>query len=315
MNTLDRIWDAGLSDELQELEELRKRTQKQVILRTSLAGVAALGLAFFLSNWAPLPFCILGALAAIWMGRALLIGRITRTFEATFKQLAVSRIVSGLQPGLGYQPLGRISPEIYKGSGLFNHSVDRYHGEDHVRGVVGKTRIEFSELHTQYESEDSEGKTRYVTVFKGVFFVADFNKNFSGTTLVLPDRAERFLGEIGRIFQKFNFRDENLVHLEDPEFEEQFAAFSENDVEARYILTPDLMARLVELKKRIGKVQISFINNKVHVAVDYSGNFLKVSLFRSVLERDLYRKYIEEVELFLLIVKDLDLNTRIWSKE
>jgi len=315
MNTLDRIWESGLGDELQELEELRKRTLKQVFVRTFLAAVVALGIAFLASNWAPLPFCILGALAATWMGRPLFIGGIARTFESTFKLQAVSRIVSGLQAGLTYQPHGRISQGIYEGSGLFDHSVDRYHGEDYVEGELGKTKIEFSEIHTKYETKDSEGKTRYETIFNGVFFVADFNKNFSGRTLVLPDRAERFLGEIARVFQKFNFRDENLVHLEDAEFEEHFAVFSENDVEARYILTPDLMSRLVELRKKIGKVHVSFVDQKVHVAVDYSGDFLKVSLHRSVLERALYRKYIEEVELFLSIVRDLDLNTRIWSKE
>ncbi len=53
--------------------------------------------------------------------------------------------------------------------------------------MIGYTAVEFSQVHAQYKTEssrtDSDGHTEtdehWHTIFKGIFFIADFNKHFN----------------------------------------------------------------------------------------------------------------------------------------
>ena len=80
-------------------------------------------------------------------------------------------------------------------------------------------------------------------MFNGLFFIADFNKDFQGWTLVLPDKAERKLGYIGRAIQPSKRGLEKLSRFEDAEFEKFFTVYTDDPVVARYILSISLMNR------------------------------------------------------------------------
>lgn len=113
--------------------------------------------------------------------------------------------------------------------------------------------------------------------FKGVFSVASFNKNLKGHTLILPDNLEKVIGKIAQNIQKFNFRKEDLIKLEDPEFEKEFVVYSTDQVEARYVLTTSMMERLTALKRKINKpIMVSFTDNKINIAILNSHGFFGV---------------------------------------
>ncbi|HAN79364.1 MAG TPA: hypothetical protein DCQ31_17155, partial [Bacteroidales bacterium] len=80
------------------------------------------------------------------------------------------------------------------------------------------------------ESTDSKGRrqTQWHTIFKGVFFIADFNKNFKTETIVLNDNWEGILGRFARKIQKLNISRPKLIQLENPEFEKMFQVFGED---------------------------------------------------------------------------------------
>ncbi len=71
-------------------------------------------------------------------------------------------------------------PAQFISSCIFKKYPDRYASEDLVEGKLGATEFKFSEVHAEekYEIRDSDGKNRteFSTLFKGLFFVADFNK-------------------------------------------------------------------------------------------------------------------------------------------
>ena len=139
----------------------------------------------------------------------------------------------------------------YWQSDLFRLPYDRYSGDDLISGVIDRTDFRCSELHTEYKEvtyRDGKRHETWVTIFRGLFFHADFNKHINGNTYIEPDNAERLFGSWGRKLQGSNKG--KLVKLEDPEFEKLFVVFSTDQVEARYILTPAIMHALVELRKR-----------------------------------------------------------------
>ena len=70
-----------------------------------------------------------------------------------------------------------INRNDYENSGLFLKTPDRYQGDDYIEGKRDKTFFCFSELHTEYKV--NTGKSSYwETIFRGIFFIADFIKIF-----------------------------------------------------------------------------------------------------------------------------------------
>ena len=60
-----------------------------------------------------------------------------------------------------------------------------------------------------------------------------------------------------------------LVKLEDPEFEKAFVVYSSDQIEARYILSPALMRRILDFKNANGRaVHVGFANSRVYVALE-----------------------------------------------
>jgi hypothetical protein len=159
-------------------------------------------------------------------------------------------------------------------------------------------------------------QTRYTTIFKGVFMVADFHKHFHGTTRVLPDTTESLFGSLGKMLQGFKpFSSEELVYLEDPDFEKQFVVYSTDQIEARYILSTSMARRILELRHRWDDdVRLSFVGSDVYVAISHGRDLFEPKLQRGTLSRDELTRMVSEVAVCFGLVDHLNLNTRIWSK-
>jgi hypothetical protein len=226
-------------------------------------------------------------------------------------------VVRFFDPGLQYQPSGQVSQQHFHRSGMFQHMAQRYRGEDRVHGVLGKTRIQVSEIHAEYETRDSKGNSSWHTIFKGLFFVGDFNKQIKGTTVVHPDVAERMFGRMGVVLQKIHkigWRSE-LIKLEDPEFEKYFVVYGDDQVEARYVLSSSLMQRIVAFRKMTGHgLHLSFRGQSVYVAISSNHDMFEPRLFRTVYSRKLIKSYVADMAMAVGIVEELNLNRRIWTK-
>ena len=179
-----------------------------------------------------------------------------------------------------------------------------------------KTRFYCSELHTEYKTSDSKGHTSWHTIFKGLFFVADFNKHFSGRTYVWDNgNAEVSTTMVGRWFSSFS-QELERVNLESPEFEHEFDVYSTDQVESRYLLSPSLMVRMVELKKRMNcELQFSFVATKLYMAFPLDINLFEPGIHSSNENFETAWKYVTQFNLFFDIIDELNLNTRIWTKQ
>jgi hypothetical protein len=244
----------------------------------------------------------------------------TSAYKKNFKDQVVRAVVSAYQEDLRYEPLGYIREQSYRESKLFLQGVDRYKGEDYVSGRRDKTDFEFSEIHAEYKttSRDSKGRTQtqWHTIFRGVFFIADFHKHFRTHTVVLPDTAEKLFGFLGKKLQSMNFVRGELIKLEDPEFEKEFCVYGEDQVEARYIISPALMRRILNCKAKFGSnICLAFLNSKVYFAICSTKNRFEPRVFKPVNDMSLVNDYKNDLDLIIDIVDDLNLNTRLWTKE
>jgi hypothetical protein len=267
------------------------------------------------SSWFLLFVALMGGVAYIIVNYKKLV-----EIQSRFKNEVIARMIKAIDPSLLYQAKGRISEHDYHKSKLYLSQINRYKGDDLVTGMVGKTAIRFSELLTEMEktTTDSKGnKSKSVTtIFKGLFFVGDFNKKFVGETVVLPDTAENLFGSLGTMLQKWNVQRDQLVKMEDPEFEKAFAVYSNDQVEARYILSTALMQRILQFKQKTrANISMSFISNEVFIGVPLNENLFEAPFFTSMVKYERIESFNKYLLLFIGIVEDLNLNTRIWTKE
>jgi len=314
LEELKQHYTQDLLPELSVLEVERKNVLKKILFVTLIifpvvifTVVVLIRISHNLAGFA----VFLGV--AAWMG---FYAFFTKGYVSSFKTGIIKKIVKFIDDKLTYSKFGKINQGLFTASGIFRHRIDHYKGDDHVSGVLGKTKVEFSEIYASYDTTDSRGRKTENIIFKGLFFTADFNKSFNGNTVVLPDTAEKFLGHIGTFFQSMNKTRGELIKLEDPVFEKLFAVYGNDQIEARYLLSTSLMKRIVEFQKKTGKrIYLSFAGSRIFVAIPYAKDLFEPRVFQTVLDFKPVQEYFEDLQLTIGIIDDLNLNTRIWSKQ
>lgn len=231
-----------------------------------------------------------------------------KDFKREYYDRVIGSMVKWFGPELEYKPRKYISQNEFEKSRLFIKSIDRYSGSHLREGKIGKTMVRFSLVHAgeriEEEDEDSDGHkhthTRYETIFKGIFFIADFNKEFKTKIVCVPER--RFQME--------------RITLEDPEFHRYFYVYGEDQIDSRYVLSTSLMRRIVQLKMMWKKeVRLSFIPPYVYVALPYEGHLFEPPCHDDLLKDRNLETYFKQLAFITGIVEVLDLNTRIWGNK
>jgi hypothetical protein len=201
-------------------------------------------------------------------------------------------------------------------SQIFRHELqepDHLEQEDCVYGTVGNTDIFFAEIvveniqagyFNEFEQAEFRGKSVF---FRGLFFEARFPKNFVSRTFILPSIFTNKVASLN------SWRGER-IDLEAPEFQQMFRVYGDSQIESRYILSTNLMSRLVEFKhKTKQQVYLSFVDGCVYIAIPYHHNLFEAKLFKNMKSFEPLREYFLDLQLMIGIVDDLNLNRRIWQ--
>lgn len=230
----------------------------------------------------------------------------SKIFSSFYKEEVVDEIIHAFCPNATYSPNDGVGEELFKNSRLFT-SPDRYHAEDLIEGCLDKTSFICSEVHAEERrTRSTKNGVQYYweDIFKGFLFIADFHKEFQGETTVLRDSFFKIKMGVSR------------VKMENPDFEKVFDVFSTNQIEARYLITPSMMERMLKLDSNFKKgVTISFRNSTILVAIPDSKNRFEADVWSSLNNMSILKSDFAVLQSLLDIVDELNLNTRIWSKE
>ena len=327
-----RAMAAELAPVLRELESSRQKSlvrirqgQKRIAMAIIITLAVSL-LLFFVSSQSshqvrgfPFPVFIpvvIGILFCFFTHNKYIKGH-RPAYRDAYKRQVIGGMTKILYPDVIYAPARGISEPIFKQAGLYNADIDRYSCEDLFAGKVGQTEIMFSEIHAEDKRKrtNSKGKTQtyWVTIFKGIFFIADFNKNFRSWLTVKPDFAESSFGWFGRKIQGFS---PNLIRLENPDFEKAFVVHGGDQVEARYILTPDMQERLLTLRNYYGAdIRLSLQNSQINLTIPQSENWFEPNINLPTHEPSQMQTFIDQMRWIFGTIEALDLNTSIWSKQ
>ncbi len=301
---------------LEELENERAKLKKQIINIATIYTVVFVFLAFLLlKNIHNTEAYVFSAIAYIAIGAGIY-KYLIKDYTAQFKSLIIEPLIKEIDKNLSYMPNAHIAKENFTRSRLFTTHPDKLGGNDYIRGKIDGIKIELSDLHAQKKHKDSKGRTSWSTIFQGLFIVCEFNKHLKSQTVILPDSAQNAFGTlIGNWLQANNISRNELVKMDNVAFEKEFVVYSNDQIEARYILTHTLMSKLLNFKKKSKHpLYISFLGGKIYMAIEYNKDLFEPSVFHSLLEYKIAMEYIQTLHLALGIVQELQLNQKLWSK-
>lgn len=295
------------------------------------------------------------------------------------KHKLLGKIISFLGDSFQFEPTDSIDKDKINNSLTFPKKAKQLYGEDYVQGKVGNTDIEFSEIiaskspvkktatfsHNKRQEKLQQKVNNYISgkkvaennshFFRGLYFIADFHKNFQGHTIVRPtnftwsDVQKSKNSEKKQASFKGSYKpDERLdlpyehdyqqelkqTTLEDPELESLYNIYTNDPQQARYILSTSTMERIKDFHNRTNdfhdqyknKVFLAFYQSKMHIAISYAEDLLDpkgaayehimdASSPEELLEKEQLVNLFQDLQFILGIVEDFNLNTRIWSKQ
>ncbi len=319
---LRTLYEAKLKPRMARQESDRKLIKLLYILTICLLILALISFIFLgdIGNTLMLFFVFSGAVSWIKHDRAY------KEYKKTFKSNVVKEIVKLINSEYLYDAKNHISEQDYNASGLFDYGYERYRGDDLITGIIDKTPFSFSEFKIEKTKNSKKLKkgsqknqpkntgiiTEWESILQGEFFVAEFNKNLSERSFVVPEKAHANL--MGKEKTKIDNYGE-LIKLENPEFEKVYSVYGSSQQEARYVLTPKMMEAMLNIQKTLNlKFYFSFIDAKVYCAIPMKKNMFEPNINRGIKYRDVEEMYMI-LSLIEVIITEMNLNTRIWTKE
>lgn len=257
------------------------------------AGIFALFAAFLARKFQVYPVSGIVALVGILAGFGISYAMLAKIRGET-KQFLMESICNFL--GWSFQESDFEPPNLnlYKANKLLP-SWDRVAFEDQMSGTVNGAEFTFCEAHLERESRDSDGDQTWSTVFRGILMEVDFHREFLGRTVVLRDAGI------------FNFKKKagmKKVGLASPKFEKLFEAYSTDQVESRYLLTPVFMQKLIDLETSVSgkKIRFGFLEDKLHIAVEAPDQFEAGSMYKPLTDTERLQKIMEEVSAMFDVI-------------
>ena len=296
-----------IAPRLEHLEKDRKAAMRRGYMIGAPVLLIILVIAYngFANDWQPKPGAYLiaigllavgGYFAASWQlnkvkegSSAFLAGSIATFLKLKYRQKPASNPISRFR-SLSILP-----------------SYDRSTVEDEISGKVQDVGLHIVEAHLEDKRtrRDSDGNTEtyYVTVFRGLLVQMDFPKKFNARTVISRDSGKLF-----NIFKSWGMKGDR-VSLEDPEFERRFEVFSNDQVEARYLLTPAFMERVTALSRHFGSgLQLAFDRGQVYIAGPMNGDMFEAgSMFQDLTNPSHVREVLDEFGIIFDIIDCLNL--------
>ncbi|MWV27785.1 DUF3137 domain-containing protein [Aurantiacibacter rhizosphaerae] len=124
---------------------------------------------------------------------------------------------------------------------------DRAHFEDHWSGQLGDIAITVHEA--KLEERRGSGKNkRWVTVFRGLVMSVGYSRRFYGTTLLVRNNAYKHFFGTKKDSIKVIGKQLDYAEMTHPDFEDKFDIYTSDQTEARHLIDPLYVERLIAVE-------------------------------------------------------------------
>lgn len=188
-----------------------------------------------------------------------------------------------------------INKSLLKHTCFFRH-FDYITYDDCISGIFEKTQFSVAETKLRLYG----GKID-ITIFKGVCIDIPMKIPVSGYTLLYNTKIPQKVPALKQ------------VSLENGSFCKNYQIYSDNQIDARILLTPVFMEKLNNLKKAFHNKRIDvafFGNHAVFVVRTWKNLFESYSLFRKVTNIKTYEKFYDEIKAIYDMMKILSIDNK-----
>jgi len=295
------IYNQALAAELEKLEKQQKQALSYKYIIWAFGIVLGSG-CVLLSILSDAPVYIMGIVIgflAIWVGEEQVI-----RYKRAYKDVVIPQLLKHTGADLAYTSEPEFSAKVLNNCGLISEHVDRIKAEDGIEGYLGQTAISVAELNA------TRGSGRYkVTVFDGLFCSAKFAESFDGWVWVYPESKivgnGTWIGDILASWGLESFESSDRVRF-DSKFETYFRAYGSSPKEVETVLTPKLIANLIDLYRESEKVALTVSGNQVYVAIWTNNDYLEPNPALPAKDRQAVQTKLYELEMMLSIIEDLN---------
>jgi len=141
-------------------------------------------------------------------------------------------------------------------------------------------------------------------MFDGIIIELAMNKSFSGHTIV----------NSASFTHKSPSANLKKTKLEDVEFNKKYDVFTDDEVEARYILTPKFMEKIKDIKFAFNakKIRCAFCMDKFFIAIPTKKDMFSIcNLFKPVADFKQFRQLCEQFVSILSLIDHFELDKKL----
>jgi hypothetical protein len=273
-SSLTVLYQTLIGPQLVGFEAERVAAMGKFWLRIALGAPIAAAIAWVAASFLGAGWGIgVGALAVAFAGAYAY-----APLEAVGKRakIAVLNAIAGAL-GISYQLDGFAAPGFDHFCALdLLPAHDRSSTEDLFSGLRSGCAFGLYDAHLERRQRDNKGNETWVTCFRGSLIHLAFPNKFMGVTVVRRDAG------LFNLFQrKMNLQ---RIGFGDSRFEKTFEVYGSDQVEARYLVHPVFMEKLLALETTFkgGKIRCAFSEGDLLVAVEGKDRFEIGGLFSSL---------------------------------
>ncbi|NLY03629.1 MAG: DUF3137 domain-containing protein [Campylobacter sp.] len=295
---------------MQDIYELENK-RKKVVFKLKICIVLSLIVAFVFfiitylySSNDPLFSLSTGAFIGLFLYTTLR-NFMVESYNHDFKDMVMKKVLASISQNLSYSPNEFISFREFDESKIYQRA-DIYSGNDLISGEISGVKLKFSDISSKkrVETVDARGNRQvsYQTIFLGILFIAQFNKEFTSRTYVLS-RGKRVN------FQK--------IEMDNAEFKKHFNVYTDDIINAFYILSPNFLEQILKLREVFKcPINLAFLDSKIYIYIEFGKDSFEPSISKTLVgDHSIMFDYKNEMENLINLVTRLNLNRKIFIKE
>lgn len=218
-----------------------------------------------------------------------------------YKAYVIKKAIEGQVEGLVYEPRFGLPESVYSDLNVMRHG-NRYHKEDLITGKYKNVYFVQSDLKVQYESNGEHDTT--TTYFRGRWIAIDYPKKFNGTVVIIDNS---FAYGVKR-------KELEKIQLENPYFNDMFTVRASDIQLGYYLLTPQLVEKIMELKQSTnGNIIACFKNGYLHIFINDGKDSFEPNINNVNLMGDI-QKFMQDFTLVSGTIDVLDINNSVYAQ-
>jgi len=235
--------------DIKEIEILRKKAMNTVLI-TFLTTIILTLIIFSIFSTLPSVITLSIGLQLV----AVIIENSRKKFDREFKTTFVIPNLKTILSDLIYEPEKGIEESIIRETGIMNKN-SRYSSNDFISGKyknkkVIKADFLIEEKKRTYNSEYGYSK-QWLPTLHGQWLIFDFKRNFKSTIIIY----QNFFTNSELNYPNNQYKN---IKTKDEEFDKNFIIYAQNENEALFTITPELIKKIKKIHKKIWSHDILF---------------------------------------------------------